>query len=448
MEVNRDKKMNKNLQHKFATIVRLKGIIRFLIIILLWSFANQSVYALEIEEAIALANENSVEIQIEKNRSEYVALSKIEAVSEFLPNASYNYRDGKRKTRISNLSDKQDDQVKTLNFNQSLFKGFSSVLKFRESILSHRSAQENLNFVKNEIALKVADSYMNILKYQQINDIIIKLAIDYKKLLNLADKKLSLKDIDYGEYSSYELNAKKNEIEGAQNDISLNSYKSIFSHFTNSDPHEFVFPKLAESITIVDEQEKMDDLVNLALNQNPKIKSTNLATKAKKTAIATQVGKLMPEISLNYQAETQKSSYYFDGQDVRNRSVYLNFAIPIFQSGIEYSSIAKAHKESQIASLENQLYIKEIRKGIIEEYHKFLLLQRNLFSSLSALESSNKALVMAKKKLDKKDIGMMEYLLKEIENFELLKQMIIIKCDYFISYYNIKFLTGEINVKN
>lgn len=440
--------MNKNPQHKFATIVRLKGIIRFLIILLFLSFANKPVFALEIEEAIILANENSVEIQIEKNRSEYVSLAKFDAVSEFLPNASYNYRDGKRKTRISTLSDKQDDQVKTLNFSQSLFKGFSSVLKFRESTLSHRSAQENLNFVRNEIALKVADSYLNILKYQQISEVIIKLAGDYKKLLVLANKKLLLKDIDYSEYSTYELSAKKNEIEGAQNDISLNSYKSIFTHYTDSTPQEFSFPKLAESITIIDEKEKMSDLVDLALNQNPKIKSANLATKAKKTAIATQVGKLMPEISLNYQAETQKSSYYFDGQDVRNRSVYLNFAIPIFQSGIEYSAIAKANKESQIASLENQLYIKEIRKGIMEEYHKFLLLQRNLYASLSALESSDKALIMAKKKLEKKDIGMMEYLLKEIENFELLKQMIIVKCDYFISYYNIKFLTGEINVKN
>ena len=42
----------------------------------------------------------------------------------------------------------------------------------------------------------------------------------------------------------------------------------------------------------------------------------------------------------------------------------------------------------------------------------------------------------------------MDYLLQEIDNIEIQKQMAAVKCDYIISYYNLKFLIDEINPKN
>ena len=123
------------------------------------------------------------------------------------------------------------------------------------------------------------------------------------------------------------------------------------------------------------------------------------------------------------------------------------FSIPIFQSGIEYSSIVKANKESQIANLEKQLSIKEVERDAAEQYQKFLSLKQNLSSAISAFATATKALKLAKNRFNTKDIGLMDYLLQEIDNIETQKQMIAIKCDYIISYYNLKFLTDEINTK-
>ncbi len=407
-------------------------------------FFTNPCFAISVDDAINIAIANSLEIQIETKKTEYTSLSKFEAVGDFLPNASLNYRNGTRRTEINSLRDKQKDQVKTLNISQPLFNGFTGVSKYRESSYQTRSAEQNLKFRKNEIALKIVDSYFNIFKYQQLNSLDNILTEKYKKLVALANKRLALRDIGYDEFSTHELKAKKNEIELNQNQISLASYEAIFKHLTNQIPVELSYPQTPEFLKINDKN-GTSDFVNLAINRNPKIKSTSFSSQAKKSAVLAESGKLLPKISINYQSETQKSSYYFDGQDLHNKTVYLNFSIPIFQSGIEYNGILKANKENQIANLEKQLSIKEIERDAMEQHQKFLSLNQSLLSAESALKTSLKSLNLAKNRLNKKDIGLMEYVMQEIENIEIQKQMIAIKCDYIISYYNLKFLIDEIN---
>lgn len=424
------------------------GIIKdLLLFFVVFGLSTTSSFALNIDEAMDLGIANSIEVQIENKKTEYTAISKYEAMTDFLPSASLNYRDGNRRTEISSLRDKQKDEVKTLNISQPLFSGFSGVSRYRESMYQTRSAEQNLKFRKNEIALKVADSYFNILKYQKLVELSETLNENYKKLITLANKKLSLKDISYDEFSAYDLKAKKNEIEFNQHKIALASYKAAFSHLTNHDPVGLIYPELPELSKLGDKND-VSGFVATAVSQNPKIKSASLASQAKKSAVLAESGKLMPKVSLNYQEENQKSSYYFNGQDINNKTIYLNFSIPIFQSGIEYIGIAKANKESQIANLEKQLSIKETERDAIEQHQKFLYLRENLSSSISAFETSAKTLNLAKNRFSKKDIGLMDYLLQEIDNIEIQKQMAAVKCDYIISYYNLKFLIDEINPKN
>jgi outer membrane protein TolC len=407
-------------------------------------FITNSCFAINVDDAIDIAIANSLEIQIETKKTEYTSLSKFEAVGDFLPNASLNYRNGTRRTEINSLRDKQKDQVKTLNITQPLFNGFSGVSRYRESSYQTRSAEQNLKFRKNEIALKIVDSYFNIFKYQQLNSLDNILIEKYKKLIALANKRLSLKDITYDEFSAYELKAKKNEIELNQNQIFLASYVAIFKHLTNQAPVELSYPQKPELLKINDIKD-VSDFVDMAIKRNPKIKSTSFSSQAKKSALIAESGKLLPKISINYQSETQKSSYYFNGQDLHNKTIYLNFSIPIFQSGIEYSGILKANKENQIANLEKQLSIKEIERDAMEQHQKFLSLNQSLLSAESAFETSLKSLNLAKNRFNKKDIGLMEYISQQIDNIEIQKQMIAIKSDYTISYYNLKFLIDEIN---
>jgi len=397
---------------------------------------------MSIDDAIDMAIIKSVELQIESKKTEIYEVSKLDAVTTFLPNVSYNYRDGKRKTEINNLQSKQDDLVKSLNVSQPLFDGFSGVAKVAESIYQTKSAKQNFNFKKNEIALQIADIFCNILKYQQLIKVNDSLEKDYNKLIILAKQRYSLKDITYSEFSSYELKARRNKIEASQDKIALQDYELKFFKLTDEKPLNLSYPK------IPDRHHDLDDLIMISTSENPKIKSTKFNHEAKKAAIASESGKLLPKVSLNMQYENQKSSYYFNGQPLTNKSVYINVAIPIFQSGMEYSSIIKAHKEKQIANLERKQALQEIEKEVNIQYQKFISLKENLLVLENAYLDASKALGLAKSKFDKKDIGLMEYLLEKIDTTQIEKQLITTKNDYAISYYNLKSLINEIVVTN
>ena len=85
------------------------------------SISNSS-FALNIDEAMKIGIENSIEVQIENKKTEYISISEYEAITDFLPNANLNYRDGTRRTAISSLRDKQKDEVRTLNIKQLISK--------------------------------------------------------------------------------------------------------------------------------------------------------------------------------------------------------------------------------------------------------------------------------------------------------------------------------------
>ena len=110
--------------------------------------ANIDVGALSDASESSEVSQVSQSTQIENKKTEYISISEYEAITDFLPNANLNYRDGTRRTAISSLRDKQKDEVRTLNIKQPLFSGFSGVSRYSESLYKTRSAEQNLKFKK------------------------------------------------------------------------------------------------------------------------------------------------------------------------------------------------------------------------------------------------------------------------------------------------------------
>jgi outer membrane protein TolC len=105
-------------------------------------------FAINVSEAINLAIANNIEIQIERKKTDYSTFLQYETITDFLPNASLNYRDGTRTTAINSIHNKQKDRVTTLNISQPLFSGFSGLAKYRQSVYQNKSAKENLKLKK------------------------------------------------------------------------------------------------------------------------------------------------------------------------------------------------------------------------------------------------------------------------------------------------------------
>ena len=122
----------------------------------------------------------------------------------------------------------------------------------------------------------------------------------------------------------------------------------------------------------------------------------------------------------------------------------MDITIPIFQSGSEYSSIAKANKQKQIANLENRLAVEEVEKSVKEEYHKFASLKESLIAFQEVFKGAVESLRLAESRFQKKDIGQMELLLKKIDVSEVEKQTIGVECDMLYTYFRLRAVTNDI----
>jgi outer membrane protein TolC len=412
----------------------MKAFLCLLICILCCNIAH----AITIQEAINLAIQNSTEIEIEERKSELADYSKADAATMFLPNASYGMRKGHRDTSISKFSDGLKEDVQTLTVSQPLFTGFQGVLRVKEAIHKTAAAKENLNFRKNEIALMTAESYLNILKIRKITELEVQQIADYKKLLELAKKKLELGDLEYSELSKLETQNQNTILKSEENKAKLRQYELSFELLTKQRPDGLSRPFVHSDL------KNLDDTLILAQRQNPKVKSTQHALKAAKTAVIAESGKVLPKVSLSFQHEHQQSSYYFNGEPITNKVIYLDITIPIFQSGSEYAGIAKANKQKQIANLEHKLAIEELEKKVREEYTKFTSLKESLTTFGEVLKGAIQSLKLAESRFNKKDLSQMDYLLKKIEISEVEKQAIATECDMLTSWFVLRSLEGEV----
>ena len=408
----------------------------------LWAifiFFPLQVNALTFEESILKAVENSTEIKIEQKRAELAGASRYDALSTFLPSANLSYRDGKRETEISNSEiQKRDEYNQSLTLTQPLFDGFSGLSKLSESHFNTKSAIENLNYKKNTVAMSVCEAYFNILKYRHITLIEEELIENYQEVSSLAKQRLQLKDISFGEYNDYELRAKRYLFETNQNKLKLKEYELLFINYTKQEATDLSYPKIDDRFNDV------ENFIEYAKVKNPRIKSLDLAYKAKKAAVAVEAGKLLPRISLNAQYDKQNASYFLNNQNLRNRSIYLNFSIPIFQSGSEYNAISKINKEKQIANLEKKLAIEEIERTTHQEYIKYIDLKQSLLITEELYENSRKSFELLEQRFAKKDIDKIDFLLKKIDLAEIEKQLYNARSDFIISYFRLKFLINEI----
>ena len=395
-------------------------------------------FAISLEEAIMSAKQQSTEVQIEEKKSEITSLSKADAATMFLPNVSLGYRNGDRETTTSTTHQNLKEDTRTFTVSQPIFSGFQGVSRFKEAIHKTDAAKETLNAKKDDIALAVAESYIAILKLRKTVEIERNEVTNYKRIIELARQRLKLKDIPYNEYNDYETKSQNIVLKAEENKNLLREYELRFENLVKQKPENLARP------IVHSEVDSFENVFALATTDNPKIKSARYSLRAAKAAIAAESGKLLPKVSLSLQRENQKASYYFNGSSVTNNVVYLDFTIPLFQSGSEYASIAKANKQKQIAELEHKLALEEVEKGIKEEYNKFISLKESLLSFAEVLKSTAESLNLVEDRFKKKDIGQMEFLLKKVDVQELEKQSISVESDMLYSYFRIKALTGEI----
>jgi outer membrane protein TolC len=410
-------------------------------IILLFFITNDS-QALSMENAIEFAIKNNQEIKICEHKLNNSKNLNYQALAEFLPKIFINIQNGER---VNNNSISNENNQKKAHFSSreisiehNIFNGFSSIINLKKSAKQYLIELAILNDKKQSLGAEVAKYYANIF-WQKQN------LINYKKILDITKKIL--------EIESRKLDARLIDKEQLlQNQIDLsNLYQKIQEEEFNLTKNQHDFFALV-GVDFVDDK-KMKNIekffnkkeILAKINQNYLLQSKYLKYNLSLDDISLKTATFLPKISLIGNISKQKNNLYFANKEIDNRSIILNFSIPIFQQGLEFIDYKSAKNQSEIAFDEYEIYknylVAEISKTN-DEFESTLLNLKICDEAINFLEEKN---LILQSKFDAKIIDLTEFYRGEIavETQKITKNKL--QNILAILHYKILELVGEIN---
>ena len=411
-------------------------------IILLFFITNDS-QAFSMENAIEFAIKNNQEIKLYEDKLQNSKNLNYQAIAEFLPKIFINIQNGER---INNNSISNEDNQKKTKFSSreisvehNIFSGFSSIINLKKSVKQYLIELAILNDKKQSLSADVAKYYANIF-WQKQN------LINYKKILDITKKIL--------EIESRKLDARLIDKEQLlQNQIDLsNLYQKIQEEEFNLIKNQHDFYTLV-GVDFVDDK-KMKNIekffnkkeILAKINQNYLLQSKYLKYNLSLDDIGFKTATFLPKISLIGNISKQKNNLYFANREIDNKSIILNFSIPIFQQGLEFIDYKSAKYQSEIAFDEYEVFknylVAEISKTN-DEFESTLLNLKICDEAINFLEEKK---FILQSKFDAKIIDLTEFYRGEIavETQKITKNKL--QNILAILHYKILGLVGEINV--
>ncbi len=392
------------------------------------SFAQEKKWTLK--ECINHAIKNNISIKQSELDLQTTAISKKDAIGNFLPNlnasASHSWNIGLNQNITTGLLENQTTQFTSanLNANVDIFKGLQNVNQLRKAKLSIIASQYQLTKMQEDVALNVANAYLQIL-FNKEN-------LKVQKEQNLLDTKQydrTVQLVDAGNVPKGDLldiqatmASGKQRVIVAENALMLSKLSLAqllqIQDFQNFDVSEEDMPTMLSSIL----SETPEAVIAKAKENRTELKiaQTNLAIAEKDISIAK--GAYLPSLSAFYGFNTRASNSngfdivngvpiitspkpIFDQFDTnKGQNFGLSLNIPIFNGFTVKNNVARskiALERSKLAKSQQEL---DIERNVFTAYTDTKAAKESYEAALQIEKARELAMQYAK---DRYEIGMM-----------------------------------------
>jgi outer membrane protein TolC len=400
----------------------------------------EEVFAINLRDAIGMAQANNRNIKIEKIRLNSVKTERTKAIAEFLPNvsadASYGQRNSFYSGQIYDRSTKQ--KTEEIKLEQPIFDGLHSVSKYREANYKIKSGDAKTSDKIQEISFVAVQNYCNLFRYQELITLQEENKELGKKFLNLVKRRKEVRIIDKADIIKFTY----------ETSLTEEKYIDALNRFNKAKfDYQNVIGELHENLAkpeILEEEFDKNKVLEASLANNHNIKSYHYNYLASKSAYNAEKSNFLPKVSIIASASKQDKVVYLNNQDLNQRSVFLNVSVPIFQKGIEYANVSKAGYERDVAKEEFEITRDNVAKEVnqtLEEYRFFLEMNK---TNKKLFEMAKDRAEIFNKRLKSKIEDPIEVIRAKIEANDRKINYIDSQINLIITHYKIKYFLGEI----
>ncbi len=414
--------------------------------------ANQAFANITLQSAVDLAYQNNSEIKAQEySLAASKSLQNKALAGGFLPQVAIDINQGDRKFKIG---DKQtvngDVDTRDFSVSQNLFSGGKSIFDIKRANSVNEKERFALISKKQEIALQVIKSYADILKNVDLLELEEENIASYQKILDYTKKRTQARDAGKADLAKAEadyITALNNQLNINNNLLSARSNFVKLTGLREDEVRELVVfsqAKIDQKFANLN-QIKIEDL---ALKNNPDLKAAEQNHRAAKFESYMAKSDLSPTATFKYQVSEDKKSLFFENQRQRNDSVFVNFHIPIFNSGTEYADIGYSKNKE----IQEKYNLESTRKRVIEAASLYLNEMNNLnktFNSAIEAEKANQVYFDSTSKEERFGTKSILDLLVARQQFH---QSQVTKINYYYDYivaiFKLEALIGNLSASN
>jgi len=328
----------------------MKKIIKAVIFIAIF-VQSSYLYANDLEFYLQAAFKNNPKLNAERENLEAIRQNINISRSEFLPsltiegNQTSIESSNQTNQSGSNLADTNlNTEEKSIVIDQKVFSGFQNLNSLKKSKLEVEKAKSQLRQVEQEILLKTAEAFYDLIfknknKSFNIDNVdLFERQVETDKA-RLQKGEINLTDLAQSESSLSGANAKLIKAE-----TELITSKAEFEKITRVSIPEDVGPN--DNI-IIKLPTSLEEAITISEKKNPKLKIAKLDSLISEKELSIEKSKLSPSASLNY-SKSENSDLSSTIDKSNKETVKATLSWPIIKGGKNYASIKKSkHKRNK-----------------------------------------------------------------------------------------------------
>lgn len=432
-----------------------KGLIIFSLATLCVTSQAQEGWTLR--QCIDYAIEHNIEIQQTANEAEQNAIEVNTAKWARLPNlsgsAGQNWSWGRSQSPKDNTySDVNSSSTQFgLNTNVPLFTGLQLPNQYALSKLNLKAAIEDLNKAKEDIAINVTSSYLQVLFNMELS----KVAASQTELSKEQCKRI-IRLAEVGKASSAEVAEAKARV--AQDEMSLvqaeNNYQLALLDLSQllelPTPEGFT---LAQPDTVVNfaPLTAPDDIYTEALSNKPGIRAAQFRLEGSEKSIRIAQSNYYPQLSFgasigtNFYTLNGSAEHSFGSQlkNNLNKGIGFNLSVPLFNRLATRNRVRSARLQQTNLALQLDNTKKALYKEIQQAWYNAVAAESKFNSSMAAVTANEESFRLMSEKFDNGKATFVEYNEAKQNLTKSLSDKIQAKYDYLFRTKILDFYKGK-----
>lgn len=380
----------------------------------IWMSAQQSNHTtMSLQECIDYALENNISIQKLKLQTQIAENEIKRASGNLLPKVGAGLSQSANlfhqpKVKINSFS----TQLNFIQADWTIFNGFRNINLYDKSVLDEKIADKNWEILQNDVALNIANTYLQVL----FNKALVEIA---ESQLNLSKKQLEIVNIQYKGGVIPLANIADAEAVVAQDELTLvqrkNAVESSILQLKSLLQMSVELDLKVEDIEVEKYLNQLDldnthSIYEKAISVRPEIEMRKLGLQSAEKELEIAKSGVLPTVSLgygfgtgyNYLTKSSTPIDKFGDQFVDNlgHSFTLSVNIPLFDGYQNKTNIANAkiNQENAILDLANEEY--QLRQQIETSYLDAVNAKKTYEASLKNVEARTTALDFNQKRYE------------------------------------------------